>query len=597
MLIHIRTMMKASWWLTLACFLLQVGRASSLGLVIVSSGQVIGELTDGTGRGTVDVWLALLVVGLVAGPGMDALSLSTAAALQSKYVVLVHKRIAEVGLANDGIAHLQDEEIVSRLRAVIQSARDWTFMSGVQSTWVLVGMRMNGISALLIVGSWNLLAAALLVLAWMFMSKAFGKWSRTIFDQLLESTGGERRKAEYYRQSALAVNHFKTIRVFGSAPWIIQQYTVSWQAAMSVVWKHRVSAVGPIFFAGVIVLVMNIGSFALLAHESSSGVISVAVFVYVAQSIPHLVSFGMLGDVQMAVSRATVIIGELSKLHESATSVGSTDMSERTHFVSKSLGANVLFNDVTYKYPNQISPAILGLSLQIFDGETVAIVGMNGAGKSTMVNLLLGACKPGSGIVEISVDGTACSSREAGTGVVLQNFSRYPLSLGKNIVINPDGNPLTEEQLNSIYVKSSLMGHVQAGEGLENDKDSNSGYKSLYLSEGEWQRVAVARALASNGGAPRLLILDEPTSALDISAEIALFRDFQLLAPGSTKIIITHRLSSIRDVDRIIVMEDGRVIEEGTHSMLMKRNGRYSQMFRTQASRFESAPTQMVEVL
>ena len=234
----------------------------------------------------------------------------------------------------------------------------------------------------------------------------------------------------------------------------------------------------------------------------------------------------------------------------------------------------ICFKDVHFSYSGSPEPVLKGINLTIPFGSKVALVGESGAGKSTLVSLIPRFYEVNQG--EISIDGmdvknlSQKSLREQ-TGIVQQNVFLFDTSLRENIMY---GNPLaTEAQMIQAASWANIIDFIQ---NLPEGFDTEVGERGVKLSGGQKQRIAIARVFLKN---PPILILDEATSSLDTESETLIQNAMFRLAENRTTIIIAHRLSTVRNVDRIYVMREGRIIEEGTHSELLELNGYYERLY------------------
>jgi ABC-type multidrug transport system fused ATPase/permease subunit len=246
----------------------------------------------------------------------------------------------------------------------------------------------------------------------------------------------------------------------------------------------------------------------------------------------------------------------------------------------------IRFRDLTFGYPG--APAAAPPVLDRFDltipaGSSLAIVGQNGAGKTTLAKLLCRLYDPQSGAIEI--DGVdlrdlSLESWRSRVAAVFQDFTRFELPLRDNVA--PAGAPDT-----AVHTALAAAG---AANLASLDTVLARGYDGgTDLSGGQWQRVALARALCAVQLGAGLVLLDEPTAQLDVRGESEIFERILAATQACTTILISHRFSTVRQADRICVLEKGRVVELGTHDELMARDGRYRAMFDLQAQRFGTA--------
>jgi ATP-binding cassette subfamily B protein len=248
----------------------------------------------------------------------------------------------------------------------------------------------------------------------------------------------------------------------------------------------------------------------------------------------------------------------------------------------------IRFERVSFTYPGSKEAVLLDINLHIRPGESLALVGENGSGKTTLIKLLTRLYTPTSG--RILLDGADLQDWDEATlrqriGVIFQDFARYQLLLGENIGAG-DVRHFSDE---NEWRKAALQGmaaplidalpagyHTQLGKWFKDGRE---------LSGGQWQKIALSRAFMRSEA--DILVLDEPTAAMDASAEAEVFKHFQALTRDRIAILISHRFSTVRMADHIVVIQHGRIIEHGSHAELMQHNGHYAQLFSMQASGYQ----------
>ncbi len=253
--------------------------------------------------------------------------------------------------------------------------------------------------------------------------------------------------------------------------------------------------------------------------------------------------------------------------------------------------SEIRFHDVCFSYLPDAPPILNGFDLTIPAGTSIAIVGQNGAGKTTLAKLLCRLYDPQGGAVE--VDGVDLRELDLDSwrrrlAAVFQDFIKYELPLRDNVA--PGGAP--EREI------AQALERAGAGGLAELDTTLSKSYAGgTDLSGGQWQRVALARALCAISLGAGVVLLDEPTAQLDVRGEAEIFDRILEATRDCTTILISHRFSTVRHADRICVLEDGKVVELGTHLELMALQGRYHTMFELQASRFDDEEEVVYESL
>ena len=250
------------------------------------------------------------------------------------------------------------------------------------------------------------------------------------------------------------------------------------------------------------------------------------------------------------------------------------------------LKGGIVFENVSFTYPRSQNKVLDNLSLEIGEGEVVALVGLNGCGKTTLVKLLCRLYEVNDGAIKIDgydIRQMNLQDLRENVGVIFQDFVKYNLTLRENIHIGDWNSPLDRKRLEEAV---NLAGAEDLVENLDEGYDTFLGVLFEHgkeLSGGQWQKVAMARAFYKDSG---IIVLDEPTSSLDPKAELEVFSRFKSMVTRKTALLISHRMATVRMADRICVMDKGRIAEEGTHDELMEKKGLYFELFNLQAENY-----------
>ena len=331
-------------------------------------------------------------------------------------------------------------------------------------------------------------------------------------------------------------------------------------------------------------------SLILLLLEVSRGRLTVGTYIAAAVAIVNLDGIwnGVAGYFLLIADEMRRLSGDLYAFLDRDTEVSGLKTDRTSGAPSTPQKAPNLIQEpsqlhvenVSFFYPNAQEPVLRHVNLTLNKGERVALVGPNGAGKSTLARLLLGLYRPETGIIRVGDAPLNEENRQewlTHCSAVFQDFTCYHLTARENIIFGDLEHPERME------VASTAGGAASVIDGL------NAGYETVLgptfggrdLSGGEWQRIATARGFMRE--TPWLVVLDEPTAALDPLAEQAIYERFIQRSAGRTSVLISHRLSSVRTCDRIVVLDNGTIVEDGDHETLLAKDGLYAQFFRAQA--------------
>ena len=420
-----------------------------------------------------------------------------------------------------------------------------------------------------------------------------------------------RRRAQYLQETAMGAGAAKESRIFGLTGWLTDRYGEAYARMYgAVALRRRQVYLGPFLVITVIGLGLTSLVLVTAAHRGAAGQLSLTELALVLQATTAallLGSYYIESDVptqygMLAAAAKLRLERRVADPDEPAAPrgpqaggagrvpVAAPAPAPAPAPVAASLPRErLLLSGLRFGYPGSSQLVLDGLDLELPAGRSTAVVGVNGAGKTTLVKLLTRLYEPTEG--RISADGLDIAALDPvlwrrQISVIFQDFVRYEFSAADNIALGAVHLPRDED---AVRDAAAMAGILDAFDHLPDGLDtplSRAYPGGVDLSGGQWQRIAIARSLYALQAGAKVLVLDEPTAALDVRAEVAFFDRFVELTRGVTSLLISHRFSSVRRADRIVVIDGGRVVEQGSHDELMTMDGHYAQLFRLQAERF-----------
>jgi len=392
----------------------------------------------------------------------------------------------------------------------------------------------------------------------------------------------ERRELDYVRQTGASAETAKEVKIFGLSGFLIERYralaTSFFEANRRIAlrragWGSVLSAVGTVAYYV---------AYAYIVWRTLHGDFSIGDLTFLAGSFRRLRT--LLENLLLGFSQVAgqaLYLDDLFSFFEIQPEIVPPP-NPRPFPVPIKIGFS--FENVGFRYPGAARWAVRGLNFELRPGETLALVGENGAGKTTLVKLLARLYDPDEG--RILLDGHDLREYDlfalrANIGVIFQDFVRYYFTAADNIAV---GRIEARDDRARIVRAAERSLADEVIRKLPDGYDQVLGKRfrtGIDISGGEWQKVAIARAYMRDA---QLLILDEPTAALDARAEFEVFKRFKELSEGRTAVLISHRFSSVRMADRIVVLKDGAVDSVGTHAELLALRGRYAELFELQAA-------------
>ncbi len=402
---------------------------------------------------------------------------------------------------------------------------------------------------------------------------------------LTRSWTPERRELDYLRFIGASDQTAKEVKIFGLADFLANRFKDLAHRYFLANRRIAIRRAGWGAALGLISTAAYYGAYVLIIHDTVNGLITIGTLTFLAGSFDRMRSLlqGLMSRFS-TITEAALYLQDLFDFFAITPQISSP--AQPVSF-PKPIQKGFTFEGVSFKYPGTDKWVLRDLNFTLKAGEKLALVGENGAGKTTLVKLLARLYEPTEG--RILMDGHDLREYDLATlrdnvGIIFQDFQKFSLPAGENIAIGHIDQLHDQARIENSAVKSLADDVIRE---LPKGYDQILGRRfadSVDLSGGQWQKIALARAYMRDA---QLLILDEPTSALDARAEHEVFVRFAELIEGRSAVLISHRFSTVRMADRIIVLQIGQIVEAGSHEDLMQQEGLYAELFRLQAQGYQ----------
>ncbi len=595
----IRLVFRASPGLTVAFAILTL-LAAGLPLAIAWAGKgivdaVVARSVDGSIR-FIALELAFVAAQALVGQGMSL----TRTILGARLALDVNLAILEKALTLE-LEHFEDPELYDRLTRARREAsmRPLSVVTRVfqlvQSVLTLLGY----IGFLVHFSGWAVLG---LLLAAVPAAVAEIRFSAQAF-RIRNWRSPESRRLMYLEYALANDAHVKEVKLFGLGPHLFQRYRELGESFFEEDKRLGVRRTTWSYLLSLLATAAFYGAYAAMAIAAARGMMTLGeMTLYMIAFRQGQQAFQSILGAFGGMVEDNLYMSNLFSYLELPTKPpppppAKDESPEPLRGTSAQPPRGIRFEDVGFRYPGRDEWALRHVDLFIPAGQSLALVGQNGAGKTTFIKLLTRLYRPTEG--RVLLDGRDLRDWDDAElyrriGVIFQDFNQYQFTVRENVGFGSIDEMSDGEQVGRAVRQGGAEEVVAA---LTQGLDTGLGrwFKGgVELSGGQWQKIALARAFMREKA--DILVLDEPTAALDAEAEHAVFERFRALTRGRTSIVISHRFPTVKMADRILVLEGGRVLEEGTHDELVKRGGRYATLFRLQAAGYVDDPAPLPRV-
>ena len=551
--------------------------------VLVVARQIVDGVVGATAQGmTPHLWklVALEFALAVCGGVLMRAILYFNLLLSENYTRHVSLRLIEHAACLD-LATYEDPSFHDRLERARSQATDRIVM--VEGVARLLQQLLTTVSlcvGILVFSPWLLLN---IILCLVPTALAEGRFGSQLYAMRFRHTP-MRRELDYLRQLGASRESAKELKIFGLSAFLKQRYAMLSGRILDDLVAHFRRAFQSMAVLSVIGTFGYYGAYVLAVYKAARGELSVGELTFLAGAIASTNR-----TLQEMLSTAVGVADQALYTHDMLAFFAvrpHIHSGPRALKVPRPIRQGFEFRDVTFAYPGRQEPVLKGASFHLRPGERIALIGENGQGKTTIVKLLMRLYDPTSG--RILLDGVDLREYDLEDlwremGVIFQDFARYEMTAANNIAVGCIERREDRARIEEASHKS--LAHTVI-ERLPERYEQMLGRRfdgGVDLSGGEWQKVAIARAYMREA---QLLILDEPTAALDAQAELDVFNRFEELTRGKMAVLISHRFSTVRMADHILVLKGGKIVEEGPHEQLLASGGGYATMYELQASRY-----------
>lgn len=590
---------ESSRSLTIGVFALMLLEAALAPVQLALTGITIDSITarlvddhagsDWGQRFTPTVWLSLTATVLLVSLLIKPFSVYMLTTLGDRTTIHTSGRLLDATNRWYGLERFESPAMLDDLKNATSrggnAGSDLLTQAGPLVVWLLTAATLC-----LALASLHPIAPVLIVAAAIPRLVVLGRFQNVVYSHMAWQAP-EARRLQYFRDLPLWSREAKDFRLFEMGDRVLERYDIVWRQVTDDLNELRRTMGRQQVWSSALSQIASGGVVLFVIWRATRGDLSVGQLTLFIGGVGML--NGNLLQIGAAFSYVPRIIAFLPSIRRVLEAPPDLPIPVNPATFSHPLRRGITFEHVSFAYPETDTPVLKDVSFTLDPGESVALVGHNGAGKTTLIKLLLRLYDPNEG--RISLDGVDIrdyhpDDLRRACGVIFQDFGRYDFTARENIAIGDIATMHDDERHRAAIAKAGAESVIETlPDGLETMLGFRFGGREI--SGGEWQKIALARAFVRD--AP-ILILDEPTAALDVRAEYDVYQRFADLTRDRATMLISHRFSTVRMADRILVLDGSTIAEQGTHDELMDRNGTYARLYTAQARHYvdSHAPAQ-----
>lgn len=549
----------------------------------VMAGASSGELGFEVRRSFAIVAVALVLT-MVTGP----LQRYIATVTRTRLMFGMQERLLDVVNAAPRLEHVESPQTTQRLELARGTLTNWYPADAPAALAKVWTNRLTGLVAAIAVG-WSIWwVGVLLIVVWPLTRRPIIR----VINEHVGAFGGNADvmvRARYFHQLATRPAAAKEVRIFGLGPWLVDMFRSHWTRAMEHVWQVRSGVHAVIAKVSLVLLATYAIAYGATGWAAYHGDLDLAALVVVLPALAITMTHGGVGFDDISLEWMLGALPHRDTVERELASPSGAVASPSTMPAPVPVTTGIRLSSLAFAYDGADDRVLNDLDLYVPAGRTTAIVGLNGAGKTTLIKLLSGLYTPTEGSIE--VDGQPLTSIHPAAwrrslAVVFQDFARYPFSAAENVGLGRMDRVDDTRGIESALARAGILDAVRDLPAGLDTRLAAQYADGTELSGGQWQRVALGRALFAVESGASVLVLDEPTAWMDARGEATFFDQLLDITAGITTILVSHRFGTVRLADKICVLADGAIIEEGTHDELVAVDGEYRSLFDAQAERF-----------